>query len=271
MLVSGNDATVAVAEHVSGTVEAFARLMTQKAYAIGASKTNFVNTSGLPDNNHYTTAHDMATIAAYGYKNPLFVQIVSEKHKTMPWAGKGYERDLDNENRMLWLYEGANGVKTGYTEAAGRCLVSGARRSNLQLIVVVLDSETMWTDSMNLLDYGFKMVDAQTIYKRGDVVKTLRVNEGVNDVLQLALADDVTFPVSSDDREQFSTVIEAPAKVLPPIGVGQKIGLLKVLYKGQEFTAVDLVANQAVERKTFFGKLWTSLWNVLTFVIQNFA
>jgi len=146
MLISGNDATVAVAEHISGSVQDYAKLMTEKAHALGAKDTNFTNSSGLPDPNHFTTAHDLGRIAAYGYKNPLFTQIVSTQHKIIPWAGKPFDRDLYNENKMLWIYEGGNGVKTGYTDAAGRCLVSGAKRNNMQLVAVVLDSETMWDD-----------------------------------------------------------------------------------------------------------------------------
>ena len=109
MLISGNDATVAVAEHISGSVENFAKLMTEKAHAIGAKDTNFTNSSGLPDPKHFTTAHDLARITAYGYKNPLFTEIISTKHKVIPWAGKDSDRDLYNENRMLWLSEGAMG------------------------------------------------------------------------------------------------------------------------------------------------------------------
>jgi len=128
MLVSGNDATVAVAEHIAGSVDAFAKLMTAKAHEIGAVNTSFVNSSGLPDPNHYTTARDLALIAAYGYKNPMFRQIVSTKEKQVPWAAKNYNRELFNENRMLWLYEWGEWGQAGYTDAAGRCLVSAANR-----------------------------------------------------------------------------------------------------------------------------------------------
>ena len=127
MLVSGNDATVAVAEHIAGSVDAYAKLMTKKAHEIGAVHTSFTNSSGLPDPNHYSTAHDLAMIAAYGYKNPLFEEFVSTKSKIIPWAMNDFGRELFNENRMLWLYEGGNGVKTGYTDAAGACIQSSWR------------------------------------------------------------------------------------------------------------------------------------------------
>lgn len=158
MLVSGNDATIAVAEHIAGSVPRFANMMTNKAHDIGATDTYFKNPNGLPDPEHYSTAYDLALIAAYGYKNPMFVKIVSTKEKFVPWSINDYDRTLTNENQMLWLYDGANGVKTGYTDAAGRCLVSAAKRDGVQLIVVVLDALYMWNDSIALLDYGFKQV-----------------------------------------------------------------------------------------------------------------
>ncbi|MBP2640877.1 MAG: Serine-type D-Ala-D-Ala carboxypeptidase [Firmicutes bacterium] len=271
MLISGNDATVAVAEHISGTTDAFARLMTQKAHAIGAVHTNFTNTSGLPDPNHYTTAHDLAKIAAYGFRNPLFAQIVSTKHAVIPWAGKNFGRDLYNENKMLWNYDGANGVKTGYTEAAGPCLVSSAKRGNIQLVAVVLDSNRMWLDSKALLDYGFSKIETQLLYRQSEVIKSIRVKDGVDDFLPLAVAEDVVLPVSLGDREDFTAIVEAPQKYSAPISAGQPIGSIKLLYRGQTYGSVDLLAAQTIERKSLFGKLWTSLWNVVTFVMQKIA
>lgn len=271
MLVSGNDATVAVAEHIAGSVEAFAKLMTEKAHTIGAINTNFTNSSGLPDPKHVTTAHDLARIAAYGYKNPLFAQIVSTEHKVIPWPGKDYDRDLYNENKMLWLYEGGNGIKTGYTDAAGRCLVSGAKRNGIQLVAVVLDSERMWDDSIALLDYGFAQVRPQILYKQGEIMKTVRVTNGKSENLRLVTSRDISVPISEDDKDNFHTVIEAPAKVDAPIIAGQKLGQVKTLYKNTEIAAVDLVAAESVERKTFFGMLWGSLWNFFTFIVRNIA
>lgn len=271
MLVSGNDATVAVAEHISGSTEKFAKLMTDKAHAIGAANTNFTNSSGLPDPNHYTTARDLAKIAAYGYKNSLFSQIVSTKHKVIPWSGKDHARDLYNENKMLYLYEGGNGVKTGYTEAAGRCLVSAAKRDNIQLIAVVLDADRMWEDSMALLDYGFKQVKPAVMFTKGDILKTVRVSNGKTSAVSLMVNENVDIAISGDDREDFKTVIDASAKVEAPISAGQKLGQVRIMYKDKEYTSVDLVAVESVERKSFFGLLWGSFWNFFTFVVRNLA
>lgn len=270
ILVSGNDATVAVAEHISGSVAKFAELMNEKAAALGAKDTHFTNPNGLPDDQHYSTAYDLALIAANGYKNPTFANIVSTINRKMPWAGKNQERDLYNENKLLWQYEGGNGVKTGYTDAAGRCLVSAANRNGVQLIAVVLDSDYMWTDSYKLLDYGFTRVSPHTLIKQGDIYKTAYVREGKTDKVALASAGDVVIAALAGERDKFTTVVETD-KVTAPVYTGQKLGKVKVLYEGKEVAGTDLVAVGEVERKSFFGMLWGKLWNVFTFMVRNFA
>lgn len=271
MLVSGNDATVAVAEHISGSVESFAKLMTEKAHSIGAVNSNFVNTSGLPDEKHYTTAFDLAKITAYGYKNPLFTQIVSTKHKIIPWPGKDHDRDLYNENRMLWLYDGANGVKTGYTDAAGRCLVSAANRNGIQIVAVVLDSERMWDDSIKLLDYGFAQLKQVPLVNKGDSFKTVRIEDGKSGTIQLLAENDIAIPMAENEYDKFTTVIEAPGKINAPIAAGQKIGIVKIMYNNIEVANTALIADKSVDRKSFFGTLWGSVVGFVNFVIHKLA
>lgn len=149
MLVSGNDAAVAIAEHISGSPGDFAKLMTDKAHLLGAVHTHFANPNGLPDENHYTTAYDLAVIASHGYTNPWFRRIIQTRSYSMP----GHQ--VENTNKLLTQYDGANGVKTGWTESAGRCLVAGAKRNGVQLIAVVLNSEDIWGEAATLLDAGF--------------------------------------------------------------------------------------------------------------------
>lgn len=255
MLVSGNDATVAVAEHIAGSVEAYAKMMTDKAHEIGAVNTNFVNSSGLPDPNHYTTAHDLARIAAYGYKNPMFTQIVSSKLHITPWTGKEHGRELNNENRMLWLYDGANGVKTGYTNAAGRCLVSAAKRDGIQLIAVVLDSEYMWNDSIALLNYGFDNIRLKTFLRKGEKVKSVKVQSGKRDSVNLKIDDNLAVPVADGEASNFKTVFEIADSIEAPVYKGQKLGKAKVLYKDREVASMDLRAAEDVEIKSLFRTL----------------
>ena len=164
ILLSGNDAATAVAEHCGGNVANFASQMTNRARQLGAVNTNFTNPHGLPDVNHYTTAYDLAVITAHGFKLKKFAEIVSLQEKSYQWL-HGDDKKLTTENQMLKIYRGANGVKTGYTQVAGRCLVSSAKRGDVQLVAVVLDSLLMWHDSVALLDYGFANFNPRDVKK----------------------------------------------------------------------------------------------------------
>lgn len=272
MLVSGNDATVAVAEHISGSVEKFAELMTTKAHAIGATDTQFTNSSGLPDPHHYSTARDLALIAAYGYQNPLFTEIITTLSRTMPWEGKDQDREIYNENKLLWQYEGGNGVKTGYTDEAGRCLVSGAKRNGIQLIAVVLDSDYMWTDSMALLDYGFRQVHSQTYFQQGDVLKTVRVSHGKTESIPLMVKDSLTVPVfNGGSINDYHTVLEVPSRLEAPIHTGQKVGVVKAFFKEKEIAVIDLIAGATSEKKSLWLMVWSSLRSLVSTLFQYLA
>lgn len=158
MLVSGNDAAEAIAENVAGSVPAFVKLMNDKAEKIGATRTNFSNPHGLPDPiNHYTTAYDLALITAYGMQNPVFARIVSTRDYDVHFLNRS-STHARNTNKLLATFTGANGVKTGYTEAAGDCLVAAANRKGVELIAVVLNSDQRWEDAARLLDYGFQQM-----------------------------------------------------------------------------------------------------------------
>ena len=158
MLVSGNDAAEAIAAHIAGSVPAFVDMMNRKAEAIGATRTHYTNPHGLPDQvNHFTTAYDLALITDYALKNRLFAQIVSTREYKVDFLNRS-STYVTNTNTLLKTYPGATGVKTGYTNDAGECLVAAARRGGVQLIAVVLNSETRWDDAAHLLDYGFQQL-----------------------------------------------------------------------------------------------------------------
>ena len=148
MLASGNDAAVAIAEHVAGSVEDFTVLMNKKAQDIGAYNTNFVNPNGLPADGHYTTAYDLALISAYAMQNVYFCEIVKTQYKTISWEGHEWNRVVKNKNKIIWNYDGGNGIKTGYTDDAGRCLCAAANRDGMQLVSVVLSAPDMFNDCM---------------------------------------------------------------------------------------------------------------------------
>ena len=152
MLSSGNDAAVAIAEYIGGTTAAFVDLMNARARQLGAVNTHFANPHGLPDDAHYTTAYDLALIAREAMGNDTFRRIVSTQRASISWAGRTYNRQLTNKNRLLSTYPGATGVKTGFTSRAGRCLVFGARRDGLELIGVVLGCPDWFDEAERLMD-----------------------------------------------------------------------------------------------------------------------
>ncbi len=258
MMHSGNDATVAVAEHIAGSVPAFVEMMNEKATEIGAYNTHFVNPNGLPDEKHYTTAFDLAKIAAYGYSLPHFEEIVSTQETIYDWV-KDPAKKLRNENQMLWLYRGANGVKTGYTEAAGRCLVSAARRDGMQLVAVVLDSYYMWNDSIALLDYGFHNVQPKTLVKKGEVVTKVDVADGRHDELELIAAESLVVAEKNGESAKVEKKVEVPKDVAAPIKKGDVIGKVVCYYDGKRQGSINLLAAQDVEYYSF----WDNLLNYL--------
>ncbi|WP_378953723.1 D-alanyl-D-alanine carboxypeptidase family protein [Pelosinus sp. sgz500959] len=165
MLVSGNDSAEAIAESVGGSIPSFAKMMTDKAEKIGALQTHFSNPHGLPDPfNHFTTAYDLALITAYGMENKEFANIVSTREYDVNFLN-GKKTHVKNTNKFLKSYAGANGVKTGYTDAAGDCLVAAAKRDGVQLIAVILNDDERWDDAAKLLDYGFAQIAQSKIKK----------------------------------------------------------------------------------------------------------
>lgn len=248
MLVSGNDATIAVAEHVAGSVGEFTVRMTKKAAEIGAKNTQFANSSGLPDPAHYSTAHDLARIAAYGYRNPLFREIVSTKERKVEWFDPDKELLLENTNHLLWSYPGSIGTKTGYTKVAGECLVASAERDGLQLIAVVMHSDTdqRWSEAAALLDYGFERVNPKIAYAKDVLAKEVRVHGGTDYQVAVRPRTDIRFPVIDGDDDHYSIQSDIPAFVNAPVKEGQSIGSIRILYDKEVVDNVDLIADTAV-------------------------
>lgn len=251
MMISGNDAAIAIAEHVDGTVEKFSSHMTKRAKEIGAQNTNFTNANGLPDENHYTTAYDLAILAAYGYSLDHFEEIVSTKEKIFPWVHDDSHL-LRNENQMLWLYQGGNGVKTGYTDAAGRCLISSSNRNGIQLIAVVLDSIYLWNDSIELLDYGFSKVENSTLVKSNETIETLPIISGRKHTMPIKTTNEVIMPVFKDDTEAYKINYDVPSFLRAPIKKGDTVGKIRILCDGHEVAESNIIATVDVEQKSFF-------------------
>jgi len=195
MLRSGNDAAVAIAEHVGGSEEGFVHLMNEKARELGLENTHFMNPHGLDHDDHYSSANDLARLTAYALRNPVFREIVKTRVKKVPNQNAEWDHVWTNKNKMLLMYEGADGVKTGYTKLAGRCLVSSATRNGQQLAAVTLNDGDDWADHRKLLDWGFEHYPLLTIAEEGRKIAGYR----------LAVARPFRYPLAEGERERITT------------------------------------------------------------------
>jgi len=250
MLSSGNDAAEALAIHVAGSLEEFAALMNKKAREIGASNSNFVNPHGLPDSNHYTTAYYLALISSYGMQNAKFTDIVSTQYKNISWEGSDWDRSLKNKNKILWDYEGANGIKTGYTDAAGRCVATAAMREEMQLSCVVLNDSDMFGDSMKILDYGFENYSVKPIIEKGEYYGSVIVNNGTIKSCDVYADSDVSFPLKKGEENKITTRIILDDSIDAPVIKGQTLGEIECLIDNKVVASSMLKAERSVEENT---------------------
>jgi D-alanyl-D-alanine carboxypeptidase len=249
MLASGNDAAVAIAEHIGGSIEAFCRMMTERAAEIGCENTVFTTPHGLPADGHHTTAWDLALIAREAMKNPTFREIVSTQRASLPWADHEYDRVLTNKNKLLSTYAGAIGVKTGYTKAAGRCLVFAAERDGLTLIGVVLSCPDWFDEAAALLDRGFDNWQMVTVLSAGETVREIPVSGGVQSSLRVVAQSDVSAPVP--DTAWPDLLIDLPESLPAGVEKGQVIGTARLTDRGQTLITVPLIAGEAVPERSF--------------------
>ena len=254
LLRSANDAAIAIAEHLAGSIDNFAQIMNQRAAELGAKHSHFTNPHGLHDDNHYTTPRDLALIAAAALKNPLFARIVSTQSYTMPWPVKNGTRELYNENRLLKSYEGATGVKTGYTPEAQQCLVASARRDGHHLVAVILKSDrpNLWRDAIRLLDYGFSAFTWQTLSEKGLTVTKAPVKYG--DPVPLVLGQTLVQAYPKEKPGPITRELKLNA-LTAPVKAGDLAGHMKIYYDNQEVAAVPLLAATSSPRK-FYTYWW---------------
>ena len=253
MLHSGNDAATALAIYCGGTVEGFAQLMNDKAHRLGLTGTHFENPHGLDSPNHYSTARDLAILAAYAMKNPIFARTVSAKNVRVG------ERSLQNHNKLLWRVEGADGVKTGYTKAAGRILVSSATRDGRRLICVTINDGNDWADHAALLEDGFSRYTQTQILKEGDFVGTVELMSGEADRVQLLAAEDFSYPLAADEKAEI--LLSGPGFAYAPVVQGEQAGVAYICIDGKAVGQVPVVYGQTVEQekvpeKKPFWKRW---------------
>lgn len=263
LLSSGNDAAVTIAENLAGSEEQFVAWMNEKARQLGAVDSQFANTSGLPDSRHYTSVYDMALITRYALGNPTFSKIVGTRRHVMPWPGREWDRALTNHNKLLWRYEGADGVKTGYTRSAGHCLVATATRGGQRLLAVVFKSGDIYGDSAALFDWGFSRFALKWFAKRGDPVREVPVQGGVEPLARVVPAGDLPLVLDDSRLKHAQVELSLPEKLQAPLLKFQRIGALRVRVGDEVVGQVDLVTRDEVPRRTLLHALVQWIRNLL--------
>ena len=241
MLCSGNDAAVAIAEHVGGSQSGFVRLMNETAKELGMAHTSFANPNGLDAETHYSTARDMAVLACAAMENETFVRIVSTRTVTI--GG----RTMTNHNKLLSWSEGCIGLKTGYTEAAGRTLVSCMEKNGQRLVAVTLQDGNDWADHQALYEYGFSIYPARRLAVLGQPLRRVSVKGGVQKTVALVAAENFSWPAAKDER--IETHLELADSLTAPLAAGTKVGQAVFTLDGEEIGRVDLLCGESVVPK----------------------
>lgn len=250
MLNSGNDAAVAIAEHIGGSVQKFSNIMNNKAKDIGAFNSNFENPNGLDSDNHYVTAYDLAVITSYALNNEKFSEIVKTKSKVLK-DDKGIYKYLSNHNKMLRMYDGCIGVKTGFTKKSGRTLVTAAERDGIKLIAVTLGAPDDWNDHRKLLDYGFERVKKEKILDNNIIVDKLAVKGGTSDEVSVKCEKEY-YGIKINDSDEFNVIYKYD-KLKAPVFNMQKAGEAFVYKEGKLVFKTNLITTDEVARKKRFS------------------
>lgn len=273
MLQSSNDCAIAIAEHIGGDVANFCNMMTEKAEILGAKDTLFVTPNGLDEGDHHSTAYDMALISRYALQNEKFMEIINTQSVKIKTNKKAY--DVNNKNAFLNLYDGANGMKTGYTNKAGYCFVGSALRGDMNLICVVLASgwgatgkTQKWKDSEALLDYGFDNFEYIEVLGNRVLGEKIQVLKGSESEIGLYYATDLIAPLREDEVSKVNIVVEYLEVVEAPIYKDEIVGNASVYIDNELLGKIDILADTTVLKNTFFSnlgnivKLWCSMVNI---------
>ncbi|MFI8741510.1 D-alanyl-D-alanine carboxypeptidase family protein [Stutzerimonas zhaodongensis] len=257
IIQSGNDASVAMAEHIAGSEEAFADLMNSTAQRLGMTNTHFMNATGLPHPEHYSSAADMAKLArAIIYEDPEHYDIYAQKE--FFWNNI----KQPNRNLLLWRDKTVDGLKTGHTEEAGYCLVASAVRDDMRLITAVFGTnseQARAAETQKLLTYGFRFFETRTFYQKGVELATSRVWKGQQDQVSAGLANDLTMTLPRGQMDKLQAGLTFNPELTAPIQQGDVIGKVEVSLDGEVLQSTDLIALQAVEEGGLFSRLWDSI------------
>ena len=253
IIQSGNDASVALAEHVSGTEEAFAGLMNHYASELGMNGTNFMNSSGWPDENHFTTARDLAVLARAMIRDyPEIYALHSIREFTYN------DIKQSNRNRLLWKDSSVDGIKTGHTESAGYCLVASAVRDGIRLISVIMGAsgtQARTNATQALLNYSYRFYETRKLYAVDETVTTVKVWKGERDSLDLVVEDELVLTLPRGQYDQLKTQMTVEEKPIAPISSGQKLGQIELSLDDKVIATRPLVASEAVPAGSFFVRL----------------
>ena len=266
LLASGNDATNTTAYVLTGSVQGFAKMMNEKAAELGMKNTSFVTPSGLDDENHYTTAYDLALLTAAALKNSAFRTACSSKSAVLYYGNPPYRRTLTNHNKLLGNYEGIIGVKTGFTKKSGRCLVTAAEGEGKRVIAVTLNDPDDWNDHRKLLDYGLEKT-VVTEFKNYDVTDVMPIVCGSADLVRVK-CEQAKICTAVGTENEIKRKIILPKFIYAPISAGEKVGEIEYYFKDTLVKTSDIFSVADVEsynrkenfQKRFFNNLKV-LWN----------
>lgn len=249
LMESDNGAAVAIAEAVDGSVSQFVQRMNERAQEIGMSNTHFVNPNGLTEANHYSTARDMAKLARFAMNNKKFREIVSTKNQVIHWEVPARQQKLaENTNKLLANYNGMNGIKTGWTEAAGGCLAASARRNGVELIAIVMQTpgpDDRFADARKLLDYGFKQVKMVKGIAKDRVSRKLWVRGGTSASVMAHPADDINYPlINGEDPKHYTLSYDVPKVIAAPLKDGETVGRIIIKYDNKEVGSVPMISEK---------------------------
>jgi serine-type D-Ala-D-Ala carboxypeptidase (penicillin-binding protein 5/6) len=254
---SGNDACVALAEAIAGSEEVFAQMMNREAQRLGMKNTNFVNSTGLPHAQHYSTARDLSLLAA------AIIRDFPEYYPYYSMKEYRYNNITQvNRNRLLWIDPTVDGMKTGYTDNAGYCLVTSARRGPRRLVSVVLGTPsepTRATESQKLVNYGFQFYDTVRLYEKAQAVSTVRVWKGSANTIKAGFLSDLYLSVPKGNADKLKATVESQQPLLAPVAAGQPVGVLHVAMDGKPYGDFPIVALEDAPLAGLFGRGWDSL------------
>ena len=262
LLQSANDAAVAIAVGVGGSVGNFADMMNEKATSLGLTSTHFENPNGLDADGHVTTARELALLTAYALKNPTFAEIVAT-YKRKISGPNGTVRLVVNHNKLLNMYDGCVGVKTGFTKKSGRCLVSAACRESLTLVSVTLSAPDDWRDHTAMLNYGYENYCCEILCDEGGFIETLPVVGGVQDSLLCVNCDYVAATLPRDHGE-ITVDVQLPQMIYAPVSAGDIVGHVTYKCEGKVIGETDIKAAYNIEQIKFKKNFWQKVWDFIT-------